>query len=73
MTTKQIELRKNTYVLTECDDLFKFEKGYIIELDKENELKELFINTVHKKPENGFIAEASRDNDVSESMSTIGG
>ena len=42
MTTKQIELPKNTYVLTECDDLFKLEKGNIIELDKENELKELF-------------------------------
>jgi len=39
----------------------------------DNELKELFISTVHKKPENGFIAEASRGNDVSESMSTIGG
>lgn len=36
-------------------------------------LKELFISTVHKKPENGFIAEAARGNDVSESMSTIGG
>jgi molybdenum cofactor biosynthesis enzyme MoaA len=39
----------------------------------DNDLKELFIKTVHKKPKNGFIAEASRDNDVSESMSTIGG
>ena len=39
----------------------------------DNELKELFISTVHKKPENGFIAEAARGNDVSESMSTIGG
>lgn len=39
----------------------------------DNELKELFISTVHKKPENGFIAEASRGSDVSESMSTIGG
>jgi len=42
MTTKQIELPKNIYVLTECDDLFKLEKGNIIELDKKNELKELF-------------------------------
>ena len=39
----------------------------------DDELKELFIKTVHKKPKNGFIAEASRDSDVSESMSTIGG
>jgi len=39
----------------------------------DDELKELFINTVHHKPENGFIAEANRGNDVSESMSTIGG
>jgi cyclic pyranopterin phosphate synthase len=37
------------------------------------QLKDLFINTVHHKPENGFIAEANRGNDVSESMSTIGG
>ncbi|WP_082703903.1 GTP 3',8-cyclase MoaA [Lutibacter profundi] len=39
----------------------------------DNELKELFINTVHHKPKNGFIAEASRGNDITESMSTIGG
>ncbi|MGV8945930.1 MAG: GTP 3',8-cyclase MoaA [Lutibacter sp.] len=39
----------------------------------DDELKTMFINTVHHKPENGFIAEAARDNDVSESMSTIGG
>jgi len=39
----------------------------------DDELKQLFISTVHKKPENGFIAEAARGNDVSESMSTIGG
>jgi molybdenum cofactor biosynthesis protein A len=39
----------------------------------DNDLKELFISTVHHKPENGFIAEANRGNDVSESMSTIGG
>lgn len=39
----------------------------------DDELKELFIKTVHKKPENGFIAEANRGSDVSESMSTIGG
>ena len=39
----------------------------------DDELKELFIKTVHHKPENGFIAEANRGNDISESMSTIGG
>jgi len=39
----------------------------------DDDLKELFISTVHKKPENGFVAEAARGNDVSESMSTIGG
>ena len=38
-----------------------------------DELKQLFINTVHHKPENGFIAEAARGSAVSESMSTIGG
>ncbi|MEN8186714.1 MAG: GTP 3',8-cyclase MoaA [Bacteroidota bacterium] len=40
----------------------------------DDELKQLFIDTVHHKPENGFIAEANRKNkSVSESMSTIGG
>lgn len=40
----------------------------------DDELKELFINTVQQKPINGFIAEANRKNKkVSESMSTIGG
>lgn len=39
----------------------------------DDELKELFIKTVHHKPENGFIAEANRGNNISESMSTIGG
>ncbi|NLP57830.1 GTP 3',8-cyclase MoaA [Lutibacter sp. B1] len=39
----------------------------------DDDLKELFISTVHHKPENGFIAEANRATNVSESMSTIGG
>lgn len=39
----------------------------------DDDLKKLFISTVHHKPENGFIAEAARGKDVSESMSTIGG
>jgi molybdenum cofactor biosynthesis protein A len=37
------------------------------------DLKQLFMDTVAKKPKNGFVAEAARDNDVSESMSSIGG
>ena len=38
------------------------------------DLKELFLGLVKQKPENGFIAEASRRNGgASESMSTIGG
>lgn len=38
------------------------------------DLKELFLSLVKKKPENGFIAEADRkQGNVSESMSTIGG
>lgn len=37
------------------------------------ELKQLFINTVQQKPQNGFIAEAARGKTISESMSTIGG
>ena len=40
-----------------------------------DDLKELFLSIVKQKPENGFIAEASRkkNKNVSESMSTIGG
>jgi len=40
----------------------------------DEDLKELFISTVQQKPKNGFVAEANRkDQNVSESMSTIGG
>jgi cyclic pyranopterin phosphate synthase len=39
----------------------------------DDDLKTLFINTIHQKPENGFVAERNRSQDVSESMSTIGG
>lgn len=39
----------------------------------DDDLKTLFINTIHQKPENGFVAEVNRSQDVSESMSTIGG
>ena len=40
-----------------------------------DDLKKLFLSIVKDKPENGFIAEASRklNKNVSESMSTIGG
>jgi len=38
-----------------------------------DELKELFLKLVSKKPKDGFVAEANRDSSVSESMSTIGG
>ncbi len=39
----------------------------------DNDLKKLFIETVSQKPQNGFVAEAARNNKVSESMSSIGG
>lgn len=41
----------------------------------DDEIKQLFIETIRKKPKNGFIAEAERKSGkkVSESMSTIGG
>ena len=40
----------------------------------DQDLKQLFINTVQKKPKDGFVAEANRKTGgVSESMSTIGG
>jgi cyclic pyranopterin phosphate synthase len=40
----------------------------------DDEIKEIFIQTVSKKPKNGFVAEAGRkDQNISESMSTIGG
>lgn len=49
-------------------------KEFIRNGASDEELKQLFIATVHKKPKNGFIAEANRgSNSVSESMSTIGG
>lgn len=37
------------------------------------DLKQLFLSLVKEKPKNGFIAEANRKGNVSESMSTIGG
>ena len=38
-----------------------------------DDLKELFLSLVTKKPKDGFVAESQRNSDVSESMSTIGG
>jgi len=38
-----------------------------------DDLKGLFLKLVAKKPKDGFVAEANRGSDVSESMSTIGG
>lgn len=38
-----------------------------------DDLKELFLSLITKKPKDGFIAESQRNSDVSESMSTIGG
>ncbi|CAM1343192.1 GTP 3',8-cyclase MoaA [Tenacibaculum aestuarii] len=37
------------------------------------DLKALFLSLIKEKPENGFVAEASRKGNVTESMSTIGG
>ncbi|MBL4745886.1 MAG: GTP 3',8-cyclase MoaA [Flavobacteriaceae bacterium] len=49
-------------------------RDFIREGASDKELKQLFINTVHHKPKNGFVAEKMRgNNSISESMSTIGG
>ena len=37
------------------------------------DLKALFLSLIKEKPEKGFVAEANRKGDVTESMSTIGG
>ncbi|MDO6674052.1 GTP 3',8-cyclase MoaA [Tenacibaculum sp. 1_MG-2023] len=37
------------------------------------DLKTLFLSLIKEKPENGFVAEANRKENVTESMSTIGG
>lgn len=39
----------------------------------DEDIAQLFIDTVQQKPKNGFVAEANRKDNVSESMSTIGG
>lgn len=49
-------------------------RDYIRQEASDEELKQLFIDTVQKKPRDGFVAEENRTSgDVSESMSTIGG
>ncbi|PHQ57177.1 MAG: GTP 3',8-cyclase MoaA [Lutibacter sp.] len=48
-------------------------RDFIRDGASDDDLKELFISTVQNKPKNGFVAEASRGSDVTESMSTIGG
>lgn len=49
-------------------------KDYIRRGASDDDLKNLFITTVQKKPKNGFLAEANRKSkSVTESMSTIGG
>jgi cyclic pyranopterin phosphate synthase len=49
-------------------------RQYIRNGASDDELKQLFIDTVLKKPKDGFVAEANRRiGGVSESMSTIGG
>lgn len=49
-------------------------KDFIRAGASDKDIKNLFISTVQKKPENGFVAEANRKSkNVSESMSTIGG
>ncbi|MDY7396207.1 GTP 3',8-cyclase MoaA [Aureibaculum sp. 2210JD6-5] len=48
-------------------------RDYIRQGASNEDLKQLFLSIVKEKPENGFVAEANRKNDVSESMSTIGG
>ena len=48
-------------------------RDFIREGASNEDLKQLFMSIVKKKPKNGFVAEANRKSDVSESMSTIGG
>jgi len=48
-------------------------RDYIRNGASNEDLKALFLKLVKLKPANGFVAEANRDNEVSESMSTIGG
>ena len=65
-----------TGLLKNClfdDGVFNI-RDFIREGASDEELKNLFITMVQKKPINGFVAEANRKNKkVSESMSTIGG
>ncbi len=47
-------------------------RDFIRDGASDDQIKQLFIDTIKKKPKNGFIAEANRK-EVTESMSTIGG
>ncbi|RPD97493.1 GTP 3',8-cyclase MoaA [Aureibaculum marinum] len=48
-------------------------RDFIRQGASDTELKQLFVRIVKQKPKNGFIAEANRKHNISESMSTIGG
>lgn len=48
-------------------------RDYIRTGASDEDLKNLFLSIIQKKPKDGFIAEQERNSDVSESMSTIGG
>lgn len=50
-------------------------RDFLREGASDDELKQLFVDLVAKKPKNGFVAEANRvkNKNVSESMSSIGG
>jgi cyclic pyranopterin phosphate synthase len=48
-------------------------RDFIREGASNDDLKKLFLSIVAKKHKDGFVAEKSRNSDVSESMSTIGG
>ena len=77
-------LNRNQYVNAEANprpdlvlldlNMPKLDGRQVLErIKSDDDLKTLFIETVNHKPENGFVAESSRKDGVSESMSTIGG
>ncbi len=48
-------------------------RDFIRDGANDEDLKNIFLSIIQKKPKDGFIAEQQRDSDVTESMSTIGG
>lgn len=48
-------------------------RDFIRDGANDEDLKNLFLSIIQKKPKDGFVAEQQRNSDVSESMSTIGG